>query len=67
MKIPLLEHVVIRCLGTMEVIGRVVGITSGESLTRTGLTYGTSMSLGLGVDKASGNVVKGITSSIGET
>ena len=67
MKIPLLERVVIGCLGGVEVVDCVGGIAKGESLSWTGSTVGTTMSLDLGEGKASGNVTEGMTSLIGET
>ena len=67
MKIPLLERVVIGCLGGVEVVDCVGGIAEGESLSWTGPTVGTTMSLGLGEGKASGNVAEGIASLIGKT
>ena len=62
MKIQLLEHVVIECLGAMEVVDYVGGIAKSKSPSWTGPAVGMSMSLGLGEGKASGNVAESITS-----
>ena len=46
----------------MEVVGCVVGISSGESLTWAEPARDTSMSLCIGEGKANGGVVEGIAS-----
>ena len=67
MKISLLDHVVIGCLEGIEVVDCVGGLAEGESLSWTGPIVGTTMSLGLGEGKTSGNVAEGITSLIWKT